>query len=111
MSEDITEALQSIQDEFEGLERKLNRIVYDIHIAERAAYSRGVSAGLSAREVDFKGKTLLIQVPPDEVEGALSSVWKLGLNLDAKVIVCSDLIEIRELHDLDLKALGLTRIE
>ncbi len=93
------------------LEEKLNDIQREVSAAEKAAFERGVKMVISAQAIDWTGKTILVKVPADAIEKTISHMADLYRLLNCKIIVVTDEVELKDLHELELKSIGLKRIE
>lgn len=108
--------LMNLSDEFfekaEELETKLSEIRGEIHEAEKTAHARGFQEGLTAQDVDFDGKIVIVKVPEDRVEETTRALQRLDRSFkNTRFVILSDYAEMKELHELELKALGLKRLE
>lgn len=109
--EEIGPLIQEFSDKAAELDRKLNATLEEIASAEKEAFERGVAAGLAGREIALEGKTLIIKVPEEYFDLSSSAVRDLQRQFKCKFVICSEHSEIADLHELDLKAIGLKKIE
>lgn len=111
MNGQLEKLTSQFSDKAAELEEKLNDIQREINLAEKAAYQRAVKMIMSAQAIDWQGKTILVKVPADQIEQTVDNLNGLYRELNCKLIVVSDEMELKDLHELELKSLGLKRIE
>lgn len=109
--EEFQKAVREFTQKAEELERKVNEVAEEIQLAEKAAFERGLAVGMAAQGIETEGKTFVIKVPFDDLEALSSRMMSLQRTLKCKFILCDEHIDIKDLHELDLRALGLKKLE
>lgn len=110
MSKTLDEVAEEFREKAEELEAKLSQIRHEVGEAERAAHARGLIEGLEAQAVDFDNKVVVVKVPEDQIEDVTSALSRVERKFkNTRFVILSDFIEMKELHDVELKALGLKR--
>jgi len=99
-----------IEEAAEQLAKKARTLDSQIEAIEAAAYQRGIKEGMGAKIKDLQGKTLVVYTKDDPVE-ACKFLEGLAQEFNAKVIVLNNDDDIKELHELELKSLGLKKLE
>jgi hypothetical protein len=95
----------------EDLEWQLRQIADQVSEAEKAAYERGLMANLDARTGSLEGKTIVVKVPSGDVEDTCRSLRYVQRKMNCRFIVLADYVDMKELSDVDLRAVGLKRID
>lgn len=111
----MNDKLNQLSEEFfekaQQIESKLEQIRSEVAEAERVAHARGFKEGLAAQSLDFDGKTIVVKVPEDQISSSVDGIYKLGRQLNCKFVVLAEYSDLKDLHELELKAIGLKKIE
>jgi ribosomal protein L10 len=99
----IDELAESLKSQAISLEQ-----LFDAALAD--AYQRGIKDGAGVKIKDLQGKTLLVYTQDDPGQ-VCKSLEGLAKEFDAKIVVLQKDDDLKELHELELKALGLKKLE
>lgn len=110
MNDRAAEVMSELSERVEGLDRKIREMEFAVGEAEKEAYERGLRAGLAANGLELQDKTIIIKVPDSEVEMVSRIAGKVMKEFNARCVICTNEMEIADLHQVELKALGLKRI-
>jgi len=105
------EQLADIQEKIRQLEGKADQFDSLLELAESEAFEKGLKTGLAASVKDIQGKTIVIFAPEDQHDKILSAARKFRRDLECKIVVLSEGCDLKDLHEIDLKAIGLKRLE
>jgi hypothetical protein len=109
----LRQELNALCDQAQNLESSVNRLDSLIDSVKATEYAKGVQAGVSCKSHEFEGKVVVLKV---EDPDAFSRAHRRELNdlfvidLKAKLVIIREDADLSDLHDIDLKALGLQRI-
>ncbi len=109
MNDKLNELSAEFYEKAEQIERKLEQIRSEVADAERVAHTRGFKEGLDAQAFDFTGKTIVVKVPEDKIDETASNLSRAGAMFNCKFVILSDFVELKDLHDLELKSIGLKK--
>ncbi len=109
MNDKLNELSAEFYDKAQEIERKLEQIRNEVVEAERIAHARGFKEGLEAQAFDFENKTIVVKVPEDQVEDTTRMLNRSGFLAKCKFVILSEFVELKDLHDIELKAIGLKR--
>lgn len=108
--EQLNEALNSMQNISEEMTRKVIAIDQFIEAVEKEAYAKGMMQGLGARVMDLDGKTLVIKTSEDP-STVCKSLEGMAQQFNARIVVLNELDDLIDLHEVNLKAIGLQKIK
>lgn len=111
MTDSLADLVAQFSDKAEDLERQLRQITEQVHEAEKAAYERGLLANIDAKIGSFEGKTLVVKVPAGDVEDTLHGLRDVQRKLNCKFVIVADYADIKDLNDIDLRAIGLKKLD
>lgn len=111
MNDKLNELSEEFFEKARQIESKLEQVRAEVAEAERTAHARGFKEGLAAQSLDFDGKTVVVKVPEDKVESAVDGIFKLGRELKCKFVVLAEYVDLKDLHELELKSIGLKKID
>ncbi len=94
----------------EDLAKKARQLDSQIETIESEAFQRGIKEGMGAKIKDLHGKTLVLYTKEDP-SVVCKSLEGLAHEFNAKIIVLNKEDDIKELHELELKSLGLKKLE
>lgn len=109
MNKATDDLLSQINDKTSELESKINDLDVSINLVEKEAFERGFRAAVQSKAVDIDNKTILIKAPEKDHDHLMHLVMKLIVDHKSRFVIVSEEIELKDLHDVDLKALGLKR--